>query len=38
VSARLGYASTAFTQDRYIKVTDRGGRAAALATGPFVTG
>ncbi|MBW3605482.1 MAG: site-specific integrase [Actinobacteria bacterium] len=37
VSARLGHASTAFTQDRYIKVTERAGRAAALATAHFMT-
>lgn len=37
VSARLGHASTAFTQDRYIKVTERADRAAALATAHFMT-
>ncbi|HSK95905.1 MAG TPA: tyrosine-type recombinase/integrase [Euzebyales bacterium] len=38
VSARLGHASTAFTQDRYIKVTGRADRAAAQATAQFMTG
>lgn len=37
VSARLGHASTAFTQDRYIKVTERADRAAALATAQFMS-
>lgn len=37
VSARLGHASAAFTQDRYIKVTERADRAAALATAHFMT-
>jgi integrase len=38
VSARLGHASTAFTQDRYIKVTERADRAAAQATAQFMMG
>jgi len=37
VSARLGHASTAFTQDHYIKVTEHADHAAALATAHFMT-
>lgn len=37
VSMRLGHASTSFTQDRYVQVTERADRAAALATAQFMT-